>query len=443
MKEFKELNLKPELLEAIRLMNFQSMTEVQERAIPIVLMHKDLVVRSKTGSGKTGAFLIPILQLTEPRGHPQALVITPTRELALQVSTVAQKLCHRSRIRTTVVYGGASINAQMYSLSRGTDIVIGTPGRILDLVDRGSLNLSRIRIFVLDEADLMLDMGFIEDIEQIMSLAPKDKQTLLFSATIPREIEQIARRHMKQDSARLVIGAEEEITVTTISHYYYMANGRTKFSALLAYIDRFKPKKCIIFTSTQRESEYVHRFLEGKGFSAIVMHGGLTQSRREASLQAFKTHANFLISTNLASRGLDIPDISDIINFDAPDDPKVYTHRVGRSARMGKDGRAFTLFGFDQKGLMEDTRIIANIKMNHIDLDINKFKDVELPFAERRREGDFRGRGGGGFRSGGRGRGGGRDFHRRSDSQGGDRDHRDSKRRGRFNYVGRGYGGRR
>ncbi len=447
MKEFKELNLKHELLEALHLMNFHGMTEVQEQAIPIVLEHKDVIVRAKTGSGKTIAFLVPISQIIEPRGHPQAIVIVPTRELALQVSTVSEKLGHRTRLRTAIVYGGASINAQIQSLRHGADIIVGTPGRIIDLAERGALNLSKIRMFVLDEADLMLDMGFIEDIEHIMSLAPRDRQTLLFSATMPREITDIARRHMKHDTVKLTVGAEEDVTVTTITHYFYMANGRTKFSALLAYIDRFKPKKCIIFTSTQRESEFVHRFLESKKFDAIVTHGGLTQARRESSLQAFKQHATFLISTNLASRGLDIPDISDIINFDAPDEPKVYVHRVGRSARMGKDGRAFTLYGFDQKGLMQDTSIMANVKMNHIDLDINKFKDVELPFAERQHR-DFRGQGGsgrdfrgrGGFRGGGRGGGYGGGFHRDRNSSSGSNE--EPQRKGRYNYVGRGYGGR-
>lgn len=440
MKEFKELNLKQELLEALRLMNFNNMTEVQEQAIPVVMEGKDVVVRAKTGSGKTGAFLVPILQSLSARGFPQAIVIVPTRELALQVSSVAQKLGSRTRLRTVVVYGGASINIQVQALRRGADIIVGTPGRIIDLVERGALNLGRVSIFVLDEADMMLDMGFIEDIERIMSMAPRDRQTLLFSATMPREISDIARRHMKHDAVRLTVGAEEELTVTTITHYFYMANGRAKFSALLAYIEKFKPRKCIIFTSTQRESEFVHRFLVERGFNAIVMHGGLTQSRRESSLQAFKQNSAFLISTNLASRGLDIPDISDIINFDAPDDPRVYVHRVGRSARMGKDGRAFTLYNFDQKGLMQDTSVIANVKMNHVDLDINKFRDIKLPFAEAShrsfggREGGMRRGGSGGFHRGG---------FRREREGGSGGEGQQEHRSGRFNYVGRGFGERR
>ncbi len=435
MEEFKTLNLKPELIEVLKLMKFHNMTEVQEVAIPAVLQHKDIIVRSKTGSGKTLAFLIPIFQSIEQRGYPQALVIVPTRELALQVSTVAYTLGSKSRIRSLVVYGGVSINPQLQSLHRGSDLIIGTPGRILDLVDRGALNLGRIKILVLDEADMMLDMGFIDDVEKIIGMAPRDKQILMFSATIPREVEHIAKRHMKGDMARLTVGAEEELTVTTISHYYYIANGKEKFSALLAYIDRFKPRKCIIFTSTQREAEFVHRFLEGKGFNAIVTHGGLSQARREVSMRAFKEHATFLISTNLASRGLDIPDISDIINFDPPEEPKVYVHRVGRSARMGKDGRAFTLYGFDQKGLMEDTKVVANIKMNHIDLDVNRFRNIALPFQERRGRRDFHDRRNREVHGEGRSH----EFHGRRDFHEGRDTHREgAHRKGRYNYVGRG-----
>lgn len=427
MKEFGELNLKQELLEALRNMGFRNMTEVQEMAIPVLLQHKDLIVRSKTGSGKTGAFLVPIMQSIEPKGYPQAIVIVPTRELAVQVSTVAHKLSHRSGIGVTVVYGGASINVQMQNLRRGPDIVVGTPGRILDLMDRGALRLNRLKYVVLDEADLMLDMGFIEDVEEILSFTPKERQTVLLSATMPREITEIARRHMKSDAVKLTIGEEEELTVETITHSYFIGSGRVKFAALMAYIGKFDPKKCIIFTSTQRESEYVHRFLAQNGIDAIVMHGGMTQAMRERSLHAFKNQARFLISTNLASRGLDIPDITDIINFDAPDDPRVYVHRVGRSARMGKNGRAFTIFGYDQESLMQATQRAANVKMSHMDLDTAKYKDMRLPEMSRGR------RSFGGFNRGyqrdrqenrgSRDRGGGGRYHDRKRRFGGSQRH--------------------
>lgn len=424
MTKFGELNLKQELVDALNYTGFQDMTEVQKAAIPTMLLHRDVIVRSKTGSGKTVAFLVPIMQMCDRTRGPEALIVVPTRELAIQVHSVAEKLSRKLGLHTVIVYGGASINVQMDQLSRGANIVIGTPGRILDLVDRNSLRLGKVKVLVLDEADMMLDMGFIEDVSTIMSMTPKDRQTMLLSATMPREIVDIARKHMKPDTLKIIVGSEEEVTVTTITHNYFIANGRYKFHALLAYIDKFQPKKGIIFTSTQREVDFVHRFLMENGIDAIAMHGGLTQAKREHSLREFRTRARFLISTNLASRGLDIPDISDIINYDAPDDPKIYVHRVGRSARMGKDGRAFTIYGFEQRELLSATNRAANIKMNHLELDTKKFENVKIPERhssrsfggggfgrggrpEGHRSGGFRSarRGGSGFRGGGRDRG--------------------------------------
>jgi len=432
LTKFGELNLKQELVDALNYVGFQDMTEVQAAAIPSMLLHKDIIVRSKTGSGKTVAFLVPILQLCDRTRGPEALIVVPTRELAIQVHSVADKLSKKMGLHTVIVYGGASINVQMDQLSRGANIVIGTPGRILDLVDRNALRLGKIKFMVLDEADMMLDMGFIEDVSTIMSMTPKDRQTMLLSATMPREIVDIARKHMKPDTLKITIGKEEEVTVTTISHNYFIANGRYKFPALLAYIDKFQPKKGIIFTSTQREVDFVHRFLVDNGIDAIAMHGGLTQAKREHSLREFRTRGRFLISTNLAARGLDIPDISDIINYDAPDDPKTYVHRVGRSARMGKDGRAFTIFGFEQRELLSATNRQANIKMIHLDLDTKKFENVKIP------ERQSRSYGGGGFR--GRSRDGGRSTpggHHRTGGAGGFH----GRDRGGGGYRGGGSGG--
>ena len=442
MKKFSEMDLKLELVDALNQIGFRDMTEVQEAAVPVVLQHKDVIVRSKTGSGKTGAFLVPIMQMADRAKGPEALVVVPTRELAIQVHSVAEKLARRMGLHTVIVYGGASINVQMDQLARGANIVIGTPGRILDLVDRNSLRLGRIKFMVLDEADMMLDMGFIEDVSTIMSMTPKERQTMLFSATMPREIVDIARKHMKPDAARITVGKEEEITVDTITHNYFVANGRYKFHALLAYIDKFNPKKAIIFTSTQWESDFVHRFLVENGFDAIAMHGGLTQAKREHSLREFRQHARFLISTNLASRGLDIPDISDIINFDAPDEPKTYVHRVGRSARMGKDGRAFTLFGFEQRELLHATQRSANMKMNHLELDTKKFENVKIPERQRSyggfgRGGRPEGRRGGGFHGARRGGSGFRG--RRNSSEG----HDHGSGGGEGHGHGGGHGGRR
>jgi ATP-dependent RNA helicase DeaD len=420
------MNLKPELLEALKSMAFNTMTDVQEHSIPIILEHKDIVVRSKTGSGKTAAFLVPIFQNMTRKGHPQALVVVPTRELAKQIFTVAVKLAHGGKIRASMVYGGASINVQISILSGGVDIVIGTPGRLKDLVERGALRLENVSTLVLDEADMMLDMGFIEDIEWIMSKTKRDRQTILLSATMPRAITDIAKRYMKPNFATISIGEEEGMVVNTITHHYAIANRREKFATLYAYIDKFQPKKCIIFAATQRESELIHQFLVSNGLDAILMHGGLTQQKREKSLHSFRTHARFLISTNLASRGLDIPDTTDIINFDAPNDVETYVHRVGRSARMGRDGRAFTIFYYDERNMLHGIERVAGVKMNNVALDISKYQNLKLPFSNT-----------GGERSG---RGG--SFHRFGERREGGSRYGGGRREGSSRYGGGGYGRR-
>lgn len=417
MKEFSQLELRAELVDALRKIGFVNATEVQEQAIPIAVQGKDLIVRAKTGTGKTGAFLVPIMQ--SMRLHESgigAIIITPTRELALQVSSVAAKLGSFIHVRTTTVYGGASINVQIDSIRRGTNIVVGTPGRIIDLIERGALRLDKIKYLVLDEADTMLDMGFVEDIELIISRLPHERQTMLFSATMPKAIVDIARHHMKEDYQTITVGKEEEITVTTISHNFFVAKGRMKFAALLAYIDQYQPRKAIIFSRTQREADIIHDVLKKHGHDAILIHGGLTQARREHSLHSFKSGARFMVATNVAARGLDIADVTDIINFDAPDTPFDYVHRVGRSARMGKEGRAFTLVGLDEKGLMRAIQFEANVEMKEINLNTSKYDNIEVPHSVRR----FEGRPGGGFHHGNRegggfrqhhGQGGGRGFH--------------------------------
>lgn len=409
MQEFSHMNLKSELTESLKKMGFINPTEVQAQAIPVVLQGKDVVVRAKTGTGKTGAFTIPIVQMMDPRQrHPTALVIVPTRELAVQVSSVATKISSPLGFRTATVYGGASMNVQIEAIRRGASIVVGTPGRLIDLIDRGALDLRNIRFVVLDEADTMLDMGFIEDVEYIVSHTPQDKQMMMFSATMPHKIALIAEHHMKHDKEKITVGKEEEITALGIKHYYTIANGAAKFDMLIGYIKQYNPKKGIIFTSTQRSAELLHRVLQGEGFDAILMHGGLTQSMRERSLGSFKAGTQFMISTNIAARGLDIKDVTDIINFDAPEDPSVYVHRVGRSARMDKQGKAFTMFSVPQKYLVEVIKRTANIEMEQIQIDHTMIKRIDLKkYLDQRSHGGFHGRDGGRDRGRFGGHGGG------------------------------------
>ncbi len=380
------MQLKPELINAIESIGFTTATEVQERAIPIVMSGKDAIVRAKTGTGKTAAFIVPIMQNMPRTNAVSALVIVPTRELALQVATFSESLGRNLRMRTTTVYGGASINVQISMLQRGVNIVVGTPGRLIDLIERGALRLDQVKFVVLDEADRMLDMGFIDDVDYILSKTPMHKQMMMFSATMPRAIVEIARHHMREDFATILVGKDEEPVVNTISHTFAFAKGKMKFATLFAYIDQMQPKKCIIFSRTKHESEMIHELLLKKGIDATLLHGGLTQARREYSLRSFREGSRFLIATNIAARGLDIDDITDIINFDAPDASEDYVHRVGRSARMGKEGRAFTILGFDERGLLRAIQNDANIQMKELHLNPEKYSDFELPMHGSRRQ---------------------------------------------------------
>ena len=372
MEEFSAMPLKKELVDSLKNIGFLSPTDVQTETIPVILSGKDAAVRAKTGTGKTGAFAIPIIQKLLENPKPMStIVLVPTRELAQQVSDVFKSIGRPLKISTVTVYGGAGINPQIDAIRRMPDVVVGTPGRVIDLIKRGILDLSKIRFFVLDEADMMFDMGFIEDIEYILNKTPASKQMMLFSATLPKPIMSIAQRFMKPDKQLITVGKGEEITASGITHLYTVVSSHEKIPTLLAYINQYKPTKCIIFTMTKFGAEDLYNSLKGEGLNVIHMHGGMTQSRRESSLEKFKGNAQFMISTNVAARGLDISDVSDIINFDAPDDPHIYVHRVGRSARMHKEGRAFTIFSTSQRRLIGEIEDTANIRMQEIKLDIS------------------------------------------------------------------------
>lgn len=389
MMDFNDFGLKQEILKSLSEMDFQNPTEVQEKAIPLALEGHDLIVRSKTGTGKTGAFLIPILNVTEPGERMTSLVILPTRELALQVANVAKKMTTNSHVKSVVVYGGASIEVQIKELRRNPSIVIGTPGRIIDLMKRGELDLSALKFIVLDEADVMLDLGFIEDIEYIISKAPKKKQAMLFSATIPEQILKLTKRFMRNPEF-LKVGAQEQMTVNTITHSYAISIGSRKVPALLAYINEYNPKKSIIFAETKRGADRLYNVLASEGYNATVIHGDLTQAQREKSLTEFRNGSRFLIATNVAARGLDITDVSDVINFDLPNEPFVYVHRVGRSARMGNYGTAFTIV--DQNELDEIKHIERSIKIHMMRIELNQEPYLEVG----KNIGYFRDRNGGG-----------------------------------------------
>jgi ATP-dependent RNA helicase DeaD len=375
MKAFADMGLDPRLVEVLKRQNFVNSTEVQEQTIPLALEGKDVIARAKTGTGKTLAFLVPIRQKSKPGPYIETLILAPTRELAIQIADVAKKITIDHHRGVAIVYGGASINVQVQDLRRNPDIVVGTPGRIIDLMERGALNIDRVRFVVLDEADTMLDMGFITDVEFILSRTPNEKQTMIFSATIPEKVTKIAHKHM-HDPIFLRVGEDDQLVVTKIKHYYAAVDNRMKFATMLAYIKEYNPTKAIIFTQTKFAANAIYSGMKSQGLDVILMHGGLTQAKREHSLGEFKRGARFLIATNVAARGIDIKDVSDVINFDVPEDPLIYLHRVGRSARMNADGRSFTVVNNNQKNFISDIEDTVNIKFERISPDGSPYRNI-------------------------------------------------------------------
>ncbi len=446
MSNFRDLAIDEWLLENMKKIGFETPTEVQEKSIPKILEGHDIVVRAKTGTGKTGAYMIPTLQMIKGKGNGiRMLIVLPTRELSLQVYHFGRQLTRGTSIRVGIVYGGVSINPQIDRLREGVEVLVGTPGRLLDLMERGELDLSKVEFLVLDEADIMLDMGFIDDIETIISKTNRAiRKMLLFSATMPNEIVKIADKHMK-NKVRLSVGSEEEITAEHIKHLYCVASSSFKFSTLLAYMKKYKPKKTIIFTATQGRTENIYSVLKAVGYKPLLLHGGLTQAKREHQIGEFRAErGDILIATNVAARGIDIKEITDIINFDAPDDPKIYVHRVGRSARMGSEGRAFTIFEYSQIHMVGVIERIAGVRLEKVRLETKEFDNLEFGrmIRERRETEDrlprFAGRGHGDRSHGGerRGFGGGRrgGYGRDGGHGGYRRDNRDRGSRPRNGY---------
>lgn len=333
---------------AIANQGWEAPTPIQSMAIPELLDGEDVVGLAQTGSGKTAAFAIPLIESLDrrPRGI-QALVLVPTRELASQAAAEISNLSRYNPVRPVVLCGGVGIGPQIKALkNRSTSVVVGTPGRILDHLQRGTLRLNSVRYLVLDEADRMLDMGFAPDVGRILSRTPEGRQTALFSATMPKEIQGMVRRHMR--SPRYITVESEAPTVDTVEQVYYRLHGREKTRALRALIDAEDPV-AIVFRRTKHGATKLHRQLEKAGYRAALLHGGKTQSQRTRTLAGFaRGRTSILIATNVASRGLDIPDVSHVVNYDLPEDVETYVHRIGRTARAGKEGVAVTLVGEDE-----------------------------------------------------------------------------------------------
>lgn len=338
---------------ALRDLGYDSPTPIQEQTIPTMLDGKDLVGQAQTGTGKTSAFGIPLAETLDPgKRYVQAIVLTPTRELAVQVSEEIRNLCKYRGQRVVTVYGGQSINLQLDAIQKGAHIIVGTPGRILDHIGRRTLRLDRVRIAVLDEADEMLDIGFADDIDRILRVTPSSRQTVLFSATMPAPIHFMVHRHLKQPTW-VRIGGEAK-PVEQVRQIYYQVASQDKNAGLEELLEighrgntgEIADGQTLIFRRTQKGVERLVDYLRRRGAPVKGIHGGLSQSQRDSVMRAFRTgHLKLLVATNLAARGIDIPAIARVINFDTPQNVEEYVHRIGRTSRMGRPGTAITFVG--------------------------------------------------------------------------------------------------
>ena len=344
LTKFDELELSSSILRAVEEMGFEEMSPIQANAIPVILQGKDIVGQAQTGTGKTAAFGIPLLMKINPKDRNlQAIVLCPTRELAIQVAEEIRKLgTFLHGIKILPVYGGQEISKQIRSLKSGVQIIIGTPGRVMDHMRRKTVKFDNINMVILDEADEMLNMGFREDIETILSQVPEERQTVLFSATMPAPILDIARTYQK--NAEIIRVVKKELTVPKIEQYYYEVTQKNKEEVLARLLDMYNPKLSLVFCNTKKQVDELTAALQGRGYFAEGLHGDLKQQQRDRVMHSFRNgRTEILVATDVAARGIDVDDVEAVFNYDVPQDDEYYVHRIGRTGRAGREGRAFTL----------------------------------------------------------------------------------------------------
>jgi ATP-dependent RNA helicase DeaD len=363
MPSFSELGLVRELLDAIRDVGYEAPSPIQEQAIPPLLEGLDVIGQAQTGSGKTAAFGLPMLQYVDPEEHDvQGLVLTPTRELCIQVTQALRAYGARKGVDVVAVFGGAPIRSQQAQLRAGGHVVVGTVGRVRDLISRHSLMLNACRFVVLDEADEMLDLGFLEDVERILALMPSGRQTALFSATMPPAIRRLADQYL-YDPVTIKVKAAT-LTVDTVEQFSLEVSAREKPDALAGLLEAERPSQAIVFVRTKVRCDQLYRTLRDRGFNVKALHGDMTQGARDGVMISFKDgRLPLLVATDVAARGLDIAGVSHIINFDVPTSPDVYVHRIGRTARVGRSGRAITLYERRQRREIEAIERHAGVKL--------------------------------------------------------------------------------
>jgi ATP-dependent RNA helicase DeaD len=350
MSNFKKMELDSLILKGVDKAGFREPFPIQERAIGPLLAGSDVIGQAKTGTGKTAAFGLPLLQAIDTtKTKVQALVLAPTRELAVQITNEIRKLGAYTGARLVTIYGGQSINVQIDALRRGMHAVVGTPGRVIDHIKRGTLRLDSAKFVVLDEADTMLDMGFIDDVEFILDSIPRSRQIALFSATMPQRILELAGKYMRTPE-RILIDSDEP-SVDSLEQYYLVVKEDEKFQRLVDLLSDERPSSAIIFCKTKYGAHRLARNISHWGISAVPLHGDLSQNQRDHSMHVFRTgSADVLVATDVASRGIDIPQVECIVNYEVPQDPLIYFHRVGRTARAGKGGKAYTFVSREESG---------------------------------------------------------------------------------------------
>jgi len=415
LAKFEELGIKTPILKALNEISFHGAFPIQAGAIPVLLSGQDVMGQAHTGTGKTAAFSLPIIQNIVPRRGIQALILAPTRELAVQISGEIQKFARYSNIRNVTIYGGQSINVQFNELEKGVEIVVATPGRLIDHIKRGSIRLENVKYVVLDEADTMLDMGFIEDIRFILDLTPEHRVTSLFSATMPPEILMLAEKYMRNPQ-RILIDADD-LSGEGIEQAFLVIRDREKTDYLFKFIKENKAGQAIVFCSTKERTRRVAHELEKARFNVVSIQGDMSQFRRDKAMYLFKKgKADILVATDVAARGIDVPEVALVINYDVPNQDLVYFHRIGRTARAGGKGRAITLVSYSSIG--EFKAISSQTKVQMKDLNKELGIEVKIPDALKREVGSRRSYG----RSGNWGK-----RHDRRD---------DHKRYGNRNYYG-------
>jgi len=342
LKTFNEFNLEPKVMKAITELGFEEATPIQEITIPLAMQGRDLIGQAQTGTGKTAAFGIPLIhKISVAEDKIVALIMCPTRELAIQVAEDIEKLGLFKGIRSLAIYGGQDISKQIRSLKKRPQIIIGTPGRLLDHINRKTIKLEDVQTVILDEADEMLDMGFLEDIQTILKLVPESRQTMLFSATMPMNIKKLAQQFLRNPEHVSVMS--KEFSAPLIQQVYIEVHERQKFEALSRLIDIEAPDLAIIFGRTKRRVDELSEGLQKRGYSAEGLHGDLSQNQRDAVMRKFRDGSiDVLVATDVAARGLDVSGVSHVINFDMPQDQESYVHRIGRTGRAGKEGKAVT-----------------------------------------------------------------------------------------------------